>query len=251
MAQFDEQVALVTGATSGIGRATALAFAKAGASVIAAGRRQLEGEETVEMIRKAGGSATFVRMDVRVEDEVEHLIDQTVSLHGRLDYAFNNAGTIVFSGIADETEADFGSVIDTNVKGVFTFVKHEIRQMIQQGRGAIVNASSLAGVKGSRKRSLYAASKHAVIGLTNSAALEVAALGIRINAVCPGAIEGAMDELFMSYFQMTKEQMVDAIPLRRMGKPEDVAAAVLFLCSPQAAFITGVALPVDGGLSAG
>lgn len=251
MVEFDKKVALVTGATSGIGRATALAFAKAGAKVVAAGRREPEGEETVHLIREAGGDATFIRTDVCFEAEVQNLIDQTVSLYGRIDCAFNNAGTIALSTIADETETEFRSVVDTNVKGVFFCVKHEIRQMSWLGGGAIVNSSSLAGLKGSRNRSLYAASKHAVIGLTKSAALEVAALGIRVNAVCPGAIAGAMDELFMNYFHMTKSQMAVTVPLGRVGEPEDVAAAVLFLCSTQAAFITGAALSVDGGLSAG
>jgi NAD(P)-dependent dehydrogenase (short-subunit alcohol dehydrogenase family) len=250
VAQFDDKVALVTGATAGIGRATALAFAKAGAKVVAAGRRKPEGEETVHLIQEAGGDAMFVRADVCVEAEVENLVDRAVSIYGRLDCAFNNAGTIALSVIADETETDFDSVVDTNVRGVFACLKHEIRQMSRLGGGAIVNASSLAGLKGSRDRSLYAASKHAVIGLTKSAALEVAGLGIRVNAVCPGAIEGQMDELFMSHFHMTKDQMKVAVPLGRVGRPEDVAAAVLFLCSNQAAFITGAVLSVDGGLSA-
>jgi len=250
MIEFNGKVALVTGATSGIGRATALAFAKAGAKVVAAGRREEQGDEAVRLIRQAGGQATFVRTDVRVDAEVRDLIDRTVSTYGRLDCAFNNAGTIALSPIVDNTETDFDAVIDTNVKGVFACLRHEIRQMSKSGGGAIVNASSLAGLKGSRDRSLYAASKHAVVGLTRSAALEVAGRGIRVNAVCPAAIEGAMDELFMNYFNISSEQMAQATPLGRAGKPEDVAALVLFLCSDRAAFITGAVVPVDGGMSA-
>jgi len=251
MTEFNGKVALVTGATSGIGRATALAFARAGAKVVAAGRREKEGEETIGLIRQAGGQATFIRTDIRVDAEVKNLVDRTVSTYGRLDCAFNNAGTIALSAIVDTTETDFHAVVDTNLKGVFACLRHEIEQMSRSGGGAIVNASSLAGLKGSRDRSLYAASKYAVVGLTKSAALEVAGREIRVNAVCPGAIEGAMDEQFFSYFHMTREQMAASVPLNRTGKPEDVAAAVLFLCSSQAAFITGTALSVDGGLSAG
>ena len=250
MTEFNGKVALVTGATSGIGRATALAFAKAGAKVVAAGRREEQGDETVRLIRQAGGQATFVRTDVRVDAEVRGLIDRTVSTYGRLDCAFNNTGTIILSPIVDDTETDFDVVVDTNVKGVFACLRHEIREMSKSGGGAIVNASSLAGLKGSRDRSLYAASKHAVVGLTRSVALEVAGFGIRVNAVCPAAIEGAMDELFRNYFHVSREQMAAATPLGRAGKPEEVAALVLFLCSDQAAFITGAAVPVDGGMSA-
>jgi NAD(P)-dependent dehydrogenase (short-subunit alcohol dehydrogenase family) len=250
MARFDGMVALVTGATSGIGRATALAFANAGAKVVAAGRREQAGAETVQLIRIAGGDATFVRTDVGVEADVEQLIQRTISIYGRLDCAFNNAGTISLSAVVDENEANFNSIVDTNVKGVFTCLKHEIRRMGSFGGGAIVNCSSLAGLKGALDRSLYAASKHAVIGLTKSTALEVAGLGIRVNVICPGAIEGAMDELFMQHFGMRREQMAAAVPLKRMGTPLDVAAAVLFLCSVEASFITGAVLSVDGGLAA-
>ncbi len=248
---FDQKVALVTGATSGIGRATALAFAKAGARVVAAGRRQIGGEETIRLIRAEGGKATFIRSDVCNEDDVHGLIGRAVSIYGQLDCAFNNAGAISFSPVADATENDFRSVVDTNVKGVFLCMKYQIRCMRRLGGGAIVNASSLAGLRGSRDRSLYAASKHAVIGLTKSAALEGAAFGIRVNAVCPGAIEGAMDEIFMNYFGMKHDELAATVPLKRTGRPEDVAAAVLFLCSADASFITGATLTVDGGLSAG
>lgn len=185
-----------------------------------------------------------------MESEVEDLIHKTVVTYGRLDCAFNNAGTIGLSPLAETTDEHFQTIIDTNVKGVFFCLKHEIAHMVKAGSGAIVNMSSLAGLVGSRDRAVYSASKHAVIGLTKSTALEVARRGIRVNAICPAAIEGAMDELFMTYFGLTKERMADAVPLGRTGKPEDVAGAVLFLCSSQATFITGAVLPVDGGYSA-
>ncbi len=251
MPRFDRKVALVTGATSGIGRATALAFSAAGAKVVAAGRRESDGEETVRLIRAAGGDAIFVRTDVGVEAEVEQLIERTVSLYGRLDCAFNNAGTISLAAIVDETDDSFRSIVDTNVKGVFLCMKHQIRRMRGFGGGAIVSSSSLRGLTGKRDMSLYAASKHAVIGLTKCAALEAAASGIRVNAVCCGAIAGAMDELFMDHFHLRREDLDATVPLKRAGRPEDVAAAVLFLCSDEASFITGAVLPVDGGLSAG
>ena len=250
MRRFDGKIALVTGATAGIGRATAIAFAREGAKVVAAGRRETEGDDTIRAIRQAGGDGIFVRTDVAVDTEVEALVRRTVGEYGRLDVAFNNAGTIALSPVVKETEERFRAVIDTNVKGVFACLKYEIREMLKTGGGAIVNTSSLAGLVGSRDRSLYAASKHAVIGLTKSTALEVAGHSIRVNAVCPAAIEGAMDVLFMDYFAITKEQMASAVPLRRAGAPEDVAGAVLFLCSAEASFITGATLAVDGGMTA-
>lgn len=250
MRVFENKVALVVGATSGIGRATAVAFAREGAKVVVAGRRESEGEDTVRLILETGGEGIFVKTDVTMESEVEDLIHKTVVTYGRLDCAFNNAGTIGLSPLAETTDEHFQTIIDTNVKGVFFCLKHEIAHMVKAGSGAIVNMSSLAGLVGSRDRAVYSASKHAVIGLTKSTALEVARRGIRVNAICPAAIEGAMDELFMTYFGLTKERMADAVPLGRTGKPEDVAGAVLFLCSSQATFITGAVLPVDGGYSA-
>lgn len=250
MRVFENKVVLVVGATSGIGRATAVAFAREGAKVVVAGRRESEGEDTVRLILETGGEGIFVKTDVTMESEVEDLIHKTVVTYGRLDCAFNNAGTIGLSPLAETTDEHFQTIIDTNVKGVFFCLKHEIAHMVKAGSGAIVNMSSLAGLVGSRDRAVYSASKHAVIGLTKSTALEVARRGIRVNAICPAAIEGAMDELFMTYFGLTKERMADAVPLGRTGKPEDVAGAVLFLCSSQATFITGAVLPVDGGYSA-
>lgn len=250
MRAFEGKVALVVGATSGIGRATAVAFAREGAKVVVAGRRESEGEDTVRLILETGSDGTFVKTDVRMESEVEDLIHKTVVTYGRLDCAFNNAGTIGLSSLAEATAEHFQAIIDTNVKGAFFCLKHEIAHMLKTGSGAIVNMSSLAGLVGSRDRAVYSASKHAVIELTKSTALEVARREIRVNAICPAAIEGAMDELFMTYFGLTKERMADAVPLGRAGKPDDVAGAVLFLCSSQATFITGAVLPVDGGYSA-
>ena len=250
MQTFTGKVAVVTGATSGIGRATAVAFAQEGATVVVAGRREPEGAETLRLVREGGGDGLFVKTNVTVEAEVAALIQRTVATYGRLDYAFNNAGTIALAPIVEASATDFRQVMETNVQGVFLCLKHELPPMLAAGRGAIVNASSLAGLIGRRDISGYSASKHAVIGLTKSTALEVARRGVRVNAICPAAIAGAMDRLFMDYFGITKEQMATAVPLGRVGRPEDVAAAVLFLCSDQAAFITGACLAVDGGYAA-
>jgi NAD(P)-dependent dehydrogenase (short-subunit alcohol dehydrogenase family) len=250
MHAFTDKVALITGATAGIGRATAIAFAREGARVVVAGRREVAGTETVRLVRDVGGVGLFIKTDVTVEAEVEALIQQTLQTYGRLDCAFNNAGTIALSPLVDATMTEFRLVMDTNVQGVFLCLKYEISAMLATGGGAIVNAASLAGMRGSRDRSVYAASKHAIIGFTKSLALEVARRGVRVNAVCPAAIEGAMDHLFMEYFGLTQDQMAGAVPMGRMGRPEDVASAVLFLCSDQAAFITGACLAVDGGYAA-
>jgi NAD(P)-dependent dehydrogenase (short-subunit alcohol dehydrogenase family) len=248
---FAEKVVLVTGATRGIGRATAVAFAREGAKVVFCGRHEEWGEETARLAREAGGEATFVRADVRIEAEVQALVDRTASEHGRIDCAFNNAGFEAMAPLVEQTETNTDLSLDTNVKGVFFSLKHEIRLMKEAGGGAIVNESSIAGLRGIPDNSLYSASKHAVIGLTKTAALENAGFSIRINALCPSAIDGAMLRGFMETRRLSEEQMVSYVPIGRIGKPEDVAEAVLFLCSEKASYITGATLQVDGGMSAG
>jgi NAD(P)-dependent dehydrogenase (short-subunit alcohol dehydrogenase family) len=250
MNRFKGKIALVTGATSGIGRATALAFAREGAKVVVAGRREKEGEETLHLIHGAGGKGIFVKTDVTIESEVEALIEKIIEAYGRIDCAFNNAGSINLSPIVEQTEAHYESIMDVNVKGVFLCLKHEIPQMLKAGGGAIVNSSSLAGILGSPENSVYSASKHAVLGLTRSTALEAAKSGIRVNAVCGAFIKGAMEDLFMDFKGITEEQSAASIPIGRLGEPEEIARAVLFLCSDDASFITGACLSIDGGYSA-
>jgi NAD(P)-dependent dehydrogenase (short-subunit alcohol dehydrogenase family) len=251
MNSFAEKVVLVTGATRGIGRATTIAFAREGANVVFCGRHEEWGEETARLAREAGGEAAFVRADVRIEAEVQALVDRTASEHGRIDCAFNNAGFEAMAPLVEQTETNSDLSLDTNVKGVFFSLKHEIRLMKEAGGGAIVNESSIAGLRGIPDNSLYSASKHAVIGLTKTAALENAGFGIRINALCPSAIDGAMLRGFMENRGLSEEQIVSYVPIGRIGRPEDVAEAVLFLCSDKASYITGATLQVDGGMSAG
>lgn len=250
MYSFAGKVALVTGATRGIGRAAAIAFAREGARVVFCGRHEEWGEETARLAREAGGEATYVRADVTVESEVKSLVDRTVADYGRIDCSFNNAGFEAMGPLVDQTEKNSDLTLDTNVRGVFFCMKHEILAMKETGGGAIVNESSLAGLKGIPDNALYAASKHAVIGLTKTAALESARFGIRVNALCPSAIDGAMLRGFMTHRGLSEEQMVANVPIGRIGKPEDVAEAVLFLCSDKATYITGATLEVDGGMSA-
>jgi NAD(P)-dependent dehydrogenase (short-subunit alcohol dehydrogenase family) len=248
---FEDKVALVTGGSSGIGRATALAFARAGASVVVADVAEDGGEETVELIKETGGVADFVRTDVSKAADVAALIRAAVSTYGRLDYAFNNAGTDgELAPTADCTEENWDRLIATNLKGVWLCMKHEIPQMLQQGSGVIVNMASVAGLVGFPGIPAYSASKHGIVGLTKAAALEYAKAGIRINAVCPGAIRTPMLTRFWANTPGIEAQLVALEPVGRLGEPEEIAEAVVWLCSNGASFMTGVAMPVDGGWTA-
>jgi NAD(P)-dependent dehydrogenase (short-subunit alcohol dehydrogenase family) len=251
-AELEGKVALVTGGTSGIGRDTAVLFAKAGAKVIVAGRRELEGNETIELIRTAGGDGLFVKTDVSKAAEVDGLVQKTVEKFGRLDIAFNNAGIEgVWVPIARQTEEDWDSTIDINLKGVWLCLKYEIRQMLKQdGGGAIVNMSSVTGLVGAGGAGAYSASKHGVIGLTKSAALETAKSGIRINAVCPAVIETPMGKRLFSAPAVHKS-VLNSHPIGRFGRPQEIAEAVVWMCSDRASFMTGQCLVLDGGFLAG
>ncbi|MEO8096206.1 MAG: SDR family oxidoreductase [Acidobacteriota bacterium] len=243
---FEGKVAVVTGGSAGIGRATALAFAAEGARVAVASRRPAQSEETVELIAAQGGEAMYVQTDVSIEADVERLIKTTTDRWGRLDYAFNNAGVIgtPFVDTGHYTEAAWDQVLDINLKGVFLSLKHEIPAMLAAGGGAIVNMSSVAGQVGGPVGIAYYASKHGVIGCTKAAALEYAPKGIRINAVCPAVIETEMAGAFPPELL---PMILAAHPLGRFGSPEEVASVVVFLCSDKASFITGHALPIDAG----
>ena len=247
--KFDGKVALVTGGNSGIGRAAAKAFAREGARVVIAARRVPEGEDTVRMIKEDRGQALFVQTDVSQADAVDAMIQKTLSAYGRLDFAFNNAGIGVSAPLADLTEEDFDRVIGINLKGVWLCMKAEIRQMLIQGGGAIVNTSSGYGlVASSLGVSAYSASKHGVIGLTKAAALEYAKAGIRVNAVVPGWTSTAIVEDILQNVPQLEARILDHEPTGRMGRPEEVAEAVLWLCSDAASFVIGHSLCVDGGI---
>lgn len=245
---FTGQVSVVTGGGAGIGRATALAFAGEGLKVVVADRDVAAGEDTVEQIRAAGGSAVFAGCDVTVEAQVRQLMEQTISTYGRLDYAFNNAGIEIEHGrLADGTLDEFDAIMGVNVKGVWLCMKYQLPLMLAQGGGAIVNTASVAGLGAAPKMSIYSASKHAVIGLTKSAAIEYAKKHIRVNAVCPAVID---TDMFRRAYEVDprKAEFAAAMhPVGRIGTVEEVASAVLYLCSDGAAFTTGHALAVDGG----
>jgi NAD(P)-dependent dehydrogenase (short-subunit alcohol dehydrogenase family) len=248
---FENKVALVTGAGSGMGLATARAFAEAGAAIVLADIHENTVRSVAEELVSAGYKAMAVRCDVTNEGDVEAMIKQTVSTFGRLDAAFNNAGIQSLPvETADASGEEFERVNAINLRGVWNCMKYELRQMREQKSGAIVNNSSIGGLIGLPGRAIYHASKHGVIGLTRSAALEYAARGIRINAVCPGAIETPMVADMMVRESISQEDLLRNQPTGRLGKPEEIASAVLWLCSPGAGFVVGHALSVDGGYTA-
>ncbi|MGQ0800262.1 MAG: SDR family oxidoreductase [Pseudomarimonas sp.] len=250
-ADFSGQIVLVTGGASGIGAATAIAFASAGARVVIADIADAAGAAIVEGIVATGGLAEFVRVDVTSASEVEALIADVVARHGRLDHAFNNAGIEEESRrLADGDEALFDRMLAINVKGVWLCMKYELAQMARQRRGCIVNTASVAGLVGAPKHAIYAASKHAVIGLTRSAAAEYGRIGVRINAICPGVIRTPMFERAVERQLATEEAITAMHPIGRIGEVAEVANAVLFLCSDASPFITGHALTIDGGMTA-
>jgi len=250
---FENKVTLITGGGSGIGRAAAVAFAKAGAKVVVSGRRDQEGYKTVGLIKKLGGQGAFIKTDVAKEADVKALIEQTLSTYGRLDAAFNNAGIEGEVGKPSHEQSleNYRAVMDTNVLGVLLAMKFEIAAMLKNGGGAIVNNASVGGLIGFPGASVYVASKHAVLGLTKTAALEYAKQNIRVNAVSPGGIETPMLHRFTGgpgtdFFN----QLAGMHPIGRLGRPEEIAEAVLWLCSDKASFVTGISLTADGGWTA-
>jgi NAD(P)-dependent dehydrogenase (short-subunit alcohol dehydrogenase family) len=251
MSEFSGKVALVTGGTSGIGRAAAVAFAREGAKVVVAGRRAAEGEETVRLVRKQGGEGVFVQADVAQESQVKNLIGRTLEKFGRLDIAFNNAGIEqIPAPFLEQTAQTYDQVMDINVKGVWLCMKFEIPAMLKSGGGSIVNTSSVAGVIGMAGAEVYVASKHAVIGLTKSAAVEFGKQGIRINAVLPAAIETDMFDRFIGNKADMKAGFAAMHPIGRVGTALEVAEAVIWLSSAKSSFVTGHSLLVDGGFTA-
>jgi NAD(P)-dependent dehydrogenase (short-subunit alcohol dehydrogenase family) len=244
-------VVLITGALTGIGRATAVAFAKEGARVVASGRREAEGTALEAELRSLGAEAAFIRADVRHDDEVRNLVDQTVARFGRIDAAVNAAGTEGQPGpLIDQSTESYAATFDTNVLGTLLSLKHELRVMQAQGRGSIINISSTYGHEGAAGAAVYAASKHAVEGQTKSAALEGARSGVRVNAVAPGPTDTGMLNRFTGTAER-KAALAKTVPLGRVGEPGEIARAAVFLASEKASFITGQVLTADGGKTAG
>ena len=248
MNTFAGRVVLVTGGSSGIGRATAIKFGEQGAKVVVAARREKEGNETVDMIKKAGGEAMFVQTDVRIASQVENMVQQTVKKYGRLDIAFNNAGVGgIMARLVRTTEEIFDEVVDTNFKGVWLSMKYEIPVMQKQGGGIIINNASTAGVSTAERLSVYSGTKHAVVGISNAAATEYGKDNIRVVSICPGWIKTAMtEELRASKYA---DAFRESIPLKRWGEPEEVAEMVIWLASDAASFVTGGTFVISGGMN--
>ena len=248
---LEGKTAIITGATSGIGRASGILMASLGANVIVAGRRVAEGEETARLANAAGGVCRFVRCDVTDPSQVQSLVRTAVDEFGRLDCAFNNAGVLTDTGRIHETDDDvLAQTLDVNVRGTWNSMKAELAVMVEQGRGVIVNDSSLLGIRGTSNNPAYIASKHAVIGLTRSAAFDYARDGIRVNAVCPGVIDTVMIEQIDKADVDTRKRLERWIPLGRYGSPEEVAELVAWLCSDASSYVTGQAYSIDGGITA-
>ena len=243
-------VVLITGALTGIGRATAIAFAKEGARIVIAGRRDEAGQKLLAELREIGVEAEYWRTDVRHEDDVRDLVNKTVTRFGRLDIAVNNAGTEGARGLVTEQTAEtYAATFDTNVLGVLLSMKHELRAMLPQGSGSIVNVSSAYGSVGAAGASVYVASKHAVEGMTKSAALEVAGTGVRVNVVAPGTTDTGMLTRFTNTDE-NKAALVSTVPVKRLGTPEEIAHVIVFVASANASYMTGASIPVDGGMLA-
>ena len=249
---FEGKVALVTGGSAGTGRATALAFGAAGAVVVIADTNVDGGHASAAMIVEQGGKALFVKADVTRAQDVEALVDKAVATYGRLDFAFNNAGVDDAPGAtAESEEEEFDRIMALNVKGTWLCMKHQLRQMLrQEGGGAIVNAASAMGLVGGPGQALVAASKHAIVGMTRSAAAEYAGAGVRINSICPGTVRTPAMAKVLDRDPQRAQEMVARVPAGRLGEPRDVANAVLWLCSEHASFVTGHQLAIDGGLTA-
>jgi NAD(P)-dependent dehydrogenase (short-subunit alcohol dehydrogenase family) len=249
--EFRDKVVLVTGGSYGIGRAAAIGFARKGAKVSIADLDVERGQETLRSIKEAGGEAIFVKTDVSLEEDVKAMVEKTIQTYGKLDCAFNNAGIHKqFVSTIDFSAEDWEEMINVNLKSVWLCMKYEIPQMLKQGKGSIVNTSSAAGLVGAPSNPAYPASKHGVVGITKSTALEFARKGIRVNCVCPGPTRTGMNEALVATNPEIVKAMDQKVPMGRIGEPEEVAAAAIFLCSDEASYITGHALPVDGGIVA-
>ena len=250
MTQFNGKVAIVTGGGSGIGRTTSIEFATEGATVVIASRNEKDGLQTVKQIQDIGGTALFVKTDITKEADVKNLVEKTINIYGRLDFAFNNAGVSQDpSPIDTQTADEFDQILNTNVKGVWLCLKHQLPEIVKT-KGVIVNTASMAGVVGFSGAAAYTASKHAVIGLTKSFALEFASTGVRINSIAPGFIDTGMFDKIGGNDDL-KEEFAKQIPLKRWGKTQEIANSVIYLCSSKSSFVTGHILVIDGGYTLG